>query len=403
MSERPRPLPLLRALVGWAMQTRPARALTLYRGKGGPVLAAGMSYSALFAAFAGLWTLFSVVGLLLARDRTVWDALVAYIAESVPGLVDTGAGGAITPEALDGVPGTLSWTGAIALVSLLVTLFGWLDAARTGVRALFGRDPLPAQPLLGHLRDLAVLVGFGVVVVLSALLSAANSRLGTLVAAWLGLDDRGPVADLLVRAGSVLLSVALDALVLVIIFRVLARITVPVRRMLPTVLGGAVATTALKLAGGLLVGRTGNPLLASFVTIVGLLVWFNLLSQVTLVTAAWLAVSISDHEDPRDLDLWGHARLPQVLRDPATPPRALPVQVPDSAIETAPPDPASRTAAPEVAPADASASGPADASADDAVHPTSPGTADVVTPPAEETAAPAAQSSSRRGRDDTAR
>lgn len=138
-------------------------------------------------------------------------------------------------------------------------------------------------------------------------------------------------------------------------------------------------------------------------TIVGLLVWFNLLSQVTLVTAAWLAVSISDHEDPRDLDLWGHARLPQVLRDPATPPRALPVQVPDSAIETAPPDPASRTAAPEVAPADASASGPADASADDAVHPTSPGTADVVTPPAEETAAPAAQSSSRRGRDDTAR
>ena len=41
-------------------------------------------------------------------------------------------------------------------------------------------------------------------------------------------------------------------------------------------------------------GASNNPLIASFAVFIGLLIWFNLVCQVVLAAAAWVAVGIKD-------------------------------------------------------------------------------------------------------------
>ena len=58
---------------------------------------------------------------------------------------------------------------------------------------------------------------------------------------------------------------------------------------------GAAGLAVLKILGSrLLIGAGNNPLLASFAVIIGLMIWFNLISQVVLIAASWVAVGARD-------------------------------------------------------------------------------------------------------------
>ena len=55
----------------------------------------------------------------------------------------------------------------------------------------------------------------------------------------------------------------------------------------------------LQLGAGLLLSRVpGNPLLASFAVIVGLLLWCRWLAIVVLMAASFIAVTAMDHDQP---------------------------------------------------------------------------------------------------------
>jgi membrane protein len=87
----------------------------------------------------------------------------------------------------------------------------------------------------------------------------------------------------------------IDTLTLAGLFRVLSRVRIPVRRLFAGALLGGVALGVLKILGGVLLGGASrNPLLATFAVIIGLLVWFNLVSSVTLIAASWIAVGMAD-------------------------------------------------------------------------------------------------------------
>ena len=78
-------------------------------------------------------------------------------------------------------------------------------------------------------------------------------------------------------------------------FRVLAQVSVPVRVLLGGAVIGALGLDALKLAGGLLPRMaSGNKLLASAATWSALLLFFNLAGRITLLSAAWAAVTTAD-------------------------------------------------------------------------------------------------------------
>jgi membrane protein len=95
----------------------------------------------------------------------------------------------------------------------------------------------------------------------------------------------------------------LDAVVLAALFRLLAAIRIPRRRLLAGALLGAIGLGVLKTLGSaLLGGATNNPLIASFAVLAGLLLFFNLVCQVILIAASWIATGLEDagiEVDPR--------------------------------------------------------------------------------------------------------
>lgn len=281
---------------------KPVRVLVHYATSRGPLLAAGLSYQAIFASFAAIWVAFAISGFVIRANPQLEQALFELLATNVPGLIDTGGGGAIDPDRLLSAS-ILGWTGAVAAIGLFLTVLGWLASGRDAVRTLFGMPAPTTNPVLLKLKDLALAFGFGALVVTSAALSV----FGASVLEWLfdltGVEDGSAPATVAARAGGFVLVLLLDTVVLGTFYRIVSGIRIPLRLLVPATLIAAVALGVLKALGTtLLGGTTTNPLLASFAAIIGLLIWFNFVCQVILIGAAWIAVSAQD----RGLDLRVH-------------------------------------------------------------------------------------------------
>jgi len=296
------PTPIAR-LIAWTMQLRPVRVFMAYGERRGPLLAAGLSYQALFASFAALWVGFSIAGLIIQANASLQDALFDILSTSVPGLIQDESGdGVIDPEMLL-ESNVLGWTGAIALVGLFATALGWLASGRDAVRAMFGIGAQQANFLLLKLKDLGLALAFGAALLLSAVLSVASTAALTTLLDWVGLDERSTPSVVLARGTGLFIVFLLDTAVLGAFYRIVSGIAIPIRRLLGGSLIGAAALGVLKVLGSaLLGGASSNPLLASFAVIIGLLIWFNFICQVILIAAAWIAVGMADRgiaADPR--------------------------------------------------------------------------------------------------------
>ncbi|MBN9606049.1 MAG: YihY/virulence factor BrkB family protein [Actinomycetales bacterium] len=288
-------------LIARIQRLKPVRVLTRFGERRGPLLAAGLSFRALFAIFAALWVGFSIAGIVVSSNRELVDPLIRIIARAVPGLIDTGDGsGAIDPADLFSTE-LFSWTGAVALVSTLVTVVGSLGAARDAVREIAQLPKLPTNPVLLFLRDLVLGLAFGVGLILAAVLAAAGTSLSAWLLTVLGQDPDSGAGTVAARIVTIALMFALDAGVLAALYRVLAGVPIPRVPLLQGALFGALALAVLQVLGNsLLGGATRNPLLAGFAVIIGLLIWFNLASTVILLGAAWVVVSAEDRGVPLD-------------------------------------------------------------------------------------------------------
>lgn len=276
--------------------SRPVRAFQRYLGASGPILASGLAYQALFAVFAGLWVGFAILGTVISRNFGLRNSVIAVISDSVPGLIDDGSGnGAIDPDVLLNAQ-VFGLTGAIALVGLLVTALGFLNAARGATRQLFDLPPAPENFLKARLRDLGLAAGFGVLIIVSAVLSVVGTQATDFLLDLVGIDD-STLARVLGRIVTLSIMFAVDAVALAALFRILSEVRIPWRHLREGVLIGAAGLGALKVAGGLLLGgASSNPLIASFAVILGLLIWFNFVCQLILITGAWIATSVKDDD-----------------------------------------------------------------------------------------------------------
>lgn len=285
----------LAALIARVQGLKPVRVFAQYNAQRGPILSGGLSYQAIFAVFAGLWVSFSVAGIVVQSTPELRDALFAVINQSVPGLISDGdTEGAIDREALLST-GALTWTGIVALGGLLFTALGWLASGRDAVRTMFRLPPDALNFFLMKLKDLGLALGFGVVLLISAALSIASTAALSGVFDLLGVSSRSLAAILTARGVGLLLVFAIDAITLALFYRIVADVRIPLRQLVPGALLGAAALGVLKALGSaLLGGATANPLLAGFAVIVGLLIWFNLVCQVILVFATWIAVGLQD-------------------------------------------------------------------------------------------------------------
>ncbi|HEX7834359.1 MAG TPA: YihY/virulence factor BrkB family protein [Pseudolysinimonas sp.] len=279
---------------------KPTRVWLHYVARRGPLLAAGLSYQAIFSVFAAVWAGFSVTGLLLGRSPELRDGLLDRISGSIPGLFNRGTGGAINPDDLFS-SSVVGWVGVLALIAALLTAIGWLASARDAVRDIAELAAPPTNFLLLRLRDLGLAIAFGVALILSAALTIGSTTALAWVLDGLGVDEYSMTATVAARVLGLALTFVFDVTVLAALYRVLAGVPIPPRPLWKGALLGGFALGVLKvLAGGLLTLTSTNPLLASFAVIVGLLIWFNLVCHVILIGAAWVVVSATDAGAPLD-------------------------------------------------------------------------------------------------------
>lgn len=283
------------AAVAWVRARKVVRVVERFGRDRGPILASGMAYQSLFAVFAALWVAFSIAGLVVSGDAALRQTILDFLARIVPGLVDDGSGdGAIDPEVFD-AGFAFSVSGLVAFVGLLFTALGWLATARDSVRTLFDLPPVATNAVLQKLIDLALGVALGVLLLIAAGLTVLGTTATESLLAWLGVDIRSVVGVVLSRTVTLVVAVLVYSAVLTGLYRVLARVKVPARILRHGVTLGALGLAGLTVAGGLLLGGAqNNPLIASFAVVAGLLIYYNLVSQVILLAAAWMAVDVDD-------------------------------------------------------------------------------------------------------------
>jgi membrane protein len=249
---------------------------------------ARIAYYAFFSVFPLMLAFVSILGFVLEDDAGLRQDILDSAYADMP---------VLGPFIRNDV-GTIEGSGAALAVGLAVTVWAGLGITLALGQALDRVWSVPPveQPSWARrrLRGLAMLLlgGLGLV---------ASSIAGGLAAA-------GELGPALAGAVSILLSFALDALILLGAFRLLAAARPPMRDLLPGVIAAAIALLILQALGGwyvnTVIGRATDTY-GLFATVIGLLSWLSLAAQAVLIAAEIDAVRV--------LRLW-----PRSLQGPLT-------------------------------------------------------------------------------------
>ncbi|RKO24979.1 YihY/virulence factor BrkB family protein [Pseudarthrobacter phenanthrenivorans] len=291
------PVPTVMAMFQWLLARlnalRPMRAFRHYNLQHGPLMSAGIGFNMFFSITGLLTTGFSIAGLVLRSQPALLDTIVSSVAQSAPGLLKVSGGeGLVDPQDLLN-PDGLGWTATIAAAVTVFTSLRWIAGMRDGLRGVLELPPLLVNPVLLKLRDAGTLLLLGVALVISAGASLVFGTAAGWVTDFLRLDE--VVAGPLTTSVKIAVPLVLSWVTAVIMFRLAGSLKLSRRALLEGTILAALGTSILQIfSTELLAGAGRNPILAPFAIIIGLLIWFNLVSQVYLIAAGWSAVREAD-------------------------------------------------------------------------------------------------------------
>lgn len=321
-------VPALLAMFQWFLARinalRPVRAFRHYTLQHGPLMSAGIGFNMFFSVTGLLTTGFSIAGLVLRGQPVLLDTVIESVALNAPGLLKVNGGeGLVDPQELLN-PDGLGLTALIGSLVTLITSLRWIAGLRDGLRGVLELPPLDLNPVLVKLRDAGILILMGAALLISAGASLVFGTAADWVSEFLRLDDA--LAGPLTTSVKITVPLVLSWVTAFIMFRLAAALQLSRRALLEGTVLAAVGSAVLQIfSTELLAGAGRNPILAPFAIIIGLLVWFYLVSQVYLVAASWAAVREADlrvsaagHEKP----MWG-ARQVQPGKVPDRPDNGL--------------------------------------------------------------------------------
>ena len=282
-------------VIRWALSLRIVRAALLYSERRGPLLADAVTYRALFSVFAAVLLGFSAAALWLSGDDAAWDAVVGAVDAAVPGLV--GENGIVDPDSIR-APAGLTVAGAIASVGLIGAALGAIGSLRTAMRTIAGTLADDGMWLWVILRNVALAAIIAAAFVGSAGLTFAGGLIVRWAAGALDVPEDSPAVFWSVRLVSLVAVLLLNAVMIAVAFLVLSGVRPPARALWTGAGIGAIGLLVLQELSGLFVGgATSNPLLASFASLLALLIWMNLSTQVILVASAYIATAVEEGHD----------------------------------------------------------------------------------------------------------
>jgi membrane protein len=272
-----------RARSRWPWFDHAARAYQRNNEVLGGQLAAAITFYGFLSFFPLLALAFAVVGYVSGAYPDAQDSVTQAVQNTFPSLIGTGPGRINIQDVIDAKAGA----GVIGLLGLFYTGLGWLDALRAALRRVFGTSALPLNLVKKKAVDVIVLVGLGLALLASLVVTSLATAATRQVLGTVGLDDRLAAVALL-KVLSVGLGVVADTALFAILLSRLSGAHQPWRQVRSAALLGALGFELLKLGGTFLVGRTThNPVYATFGVVVGLLIWINLVSQLLMYVAAW--------------------------------------------------------------------------------------------------------------------
>ena len=286
------------------------RAMERYGDRLGSQFAGAITYFSFLSMIPILMVAFSVVGFVLAGNPELVQEIADKIAAQLPGEL-----GASIATVIDTAISSRLSIGIIGLLIALYSGIGWMGNVRNAVRAQW--RPTFEEPdsykdnfVVALLKNLVNLAGLGLAILASIAIttfagSAQNWTLGLF-----GLQDEAWLKPVLWFV-SVIVSIAAGTL---IFYWLYSRLPGPHYR--PTskalwrgALAAAVVFEILKFALVFILPKvTSTPTAAIFGSVIGLLFFFNLVSQMLLIVAAWIATSSSMQQK---------AALPEIPGPPA--------------------------------------------------------------------------------------
>jgi membrane protein len=286
------------AVTARLLRWRLVRAALRYSARRGPVLADAVTYRALFSVFAAVLLGFSAAALWLSRDDAAWDAVVRAIDTAVPGLLRTPGGQGVID--LDDIraPAGLSVTGIVSLVGLIAAALGAIGSLRISIRSMAGTARADVAWYRVILRNILLAVIIAVTFAAAAALTLAGELIVTGFADLTGMPPGSALVKWTVRVVSLLVVLVLNAVLIAAAFRMLSGVHASARALWSGAALGGIALLVLQELSGLFVGGArANPLLASFASLLALLLWLNLSTQVILLASAFIVVSVHEEHD----------------------------------------------------------------------------------------------------------
>ncbi len=261
-----------------------------YDAARGDRLAGAVTYFGFLSFFPLIALGFAALGYVIEWFPDAHDDIRGTISDAFPGLVGTDPG----QIDIDQIAGARNSVGLLGLAGLVWAGTAWVGALREALRSMW---LLPPNQLgnffLNKGKDLLVLGALGLSLATSVALSSfVTSATGVLTEIF-GLGD-GDGVRWLFRGAAAIVAVCSSALLFAVMFWRLSGMRIPRKRLVRGALLGGAGFEILKLSATYLVGHSmRNPVYATFAVAVGLLVWINFVTRVTLYAAAWTATEAS--------------------------------------------------------------------------------------------------------------
>ena len=267
----------------WPWFDHAARAYARNNEATGSQLAASITFYAFLSFFPLLALAFAIVGYVSGAYPDAQDSVTRAVQDTFPSLIGSGPGRIDIHDVIAAKAGA----GIIGLLGLFYSGLGWLDAMRAALRRVFGTSQVPLGIVKKKLTDVAVLIGLGLAIFASLVVTSLATAATTQVLGVVNLDDK-LVAVALLKVLSVALALLADTALFAILLSRLSGAHQPWRQVRSAAFLGAIGFELLKVVGTFLIVRTThNPVYATFGVVVGLLIWINLVSQLLVYVAAW--------------------------------------------------------------------------------------------------------------------
>src|SRR6195952_3544372 len=224
----PKPIDTVQSGVTTIRERRPfldhlIRAFGRYQSDAGDRLAASVTYFGFLSFFPLIALAFSVAGFVVDAYPDAQRQLAEQINTFLPGLADkldvTTIGQAKVA------------TGLVGLIGLLFAGLGWIDALREAIRTMWHHNVQAGNVVVKKLVDIGVLVGLGLTLLASVVVTGVSSAAMTWFLDLLNLEDSTP-ARVGLRIVGLALALLVDLAVFVYLFTRLPRLNTPLKRVL---------------------------------------------------------------------------------------------------------------------------------------------------------------------------